>query len=79
MKFEPKKIDWIGSPVKQEDGSYKQQTIISIGIVGNTYEGFINQKTLIVIWPATGKNAEQIEASIKQQVDSFVQQIYPEI
>lgn len=77
MNYEVKNVILSGSPKRKDESTFIQTVTIVTGIVGQTYKGFENLDMLDVEFPATGKNATQIEALIQSKAAEFSSTKYP--
>ena len=79
MQYELKKIEYIGNPREKNATAYTQSVHITTGIVGQTYNGFVNMDLLPVDFPATGIDADGIKNLIISAATAFVVTKYPNI
>jgi len=77
MEYEIKDYSYMGAPKKEGLTAFTQNVVIKTGIVGQTYNGFCNQDVTKITFPATGLDANEIEAFIASAVTQYVVTKYP--
>jgi len=78
MQYEIKGTpQYMGAPKKEGLTAFTQSVIVKTGIVGQNYDGFCNQDVAKITFPATGLDANEIEAFITSALTQFVATKYP--
>lgn len=77
MQYELKTVILNGPVSRKDVNTFTQPIMVITGIVGQTYEGFSNKDPLVVDFPATGLNADQIEALLYTAATAESARLYP--
>ena len=77
MNYELKTLHLAGSAQRKDVDTFNQPITIVVGVVGQIYEGFENRDAYLAEFPATGLNADEIEALLYTQAQAYVTATYP--
>ncbi len=77
MQYEVKKIEYVNKPQAKDANTLIQYANVTMGIVGNSYEGFTQTDTYIAEFPTTGMDISQLETFIDSNLTEQAHKKYP--